>query len=308
MISISNWRMQMFNQGSTVFLLASKKNQLKVYRLNCDNTVKLLFIEVFNTSFKENYNECEEISFQLGYQLNEDEIWKIDNFNIPSEITYALENPDAIDLYSPADETGVTADGYYIKSIFMGEVVNDKHFIKFQRFEKSQILKRKKRTILYKNNMFIKNEDFCLNILDSLDAIYYNNTFNFVNYTNANKVLPLGEYYREATQEEVDNFKNLEMFTLSNALSFDKYASAHNVRGQIAKILDSDVLSQHTAHQLKDIATSYNINIEVQNNKIVIPTEKKDIKYFLTFLSEKIYKGPLSGKTLISSSTREKEE
>lgn len=190
----------------------------------------------------------------------------------------------------------------------MGEVVNDKHFIKFQRFEKSQILKRKKRTIIYKNNMFIKNEDFCLNILDALDAIYYDNTFKFINYTNANKVLPLGEYYREATQEEVDNFKTLEIFTLSSEASFDKYASAHNVRGQIAKILDSDVLSQHTAHQLKEIATSYNINIDIQDDKIVIPTEKKDIKYFLTFLSEKIYKGPLSGKTLISSSTREKEE
>ncbi len=298
----------MFNQGSTVFLLASKKNQFKVYRLNCDNTVKSLFIEVFNTSLKENINEYEEISFQLGYQLNEDEIWKIDNFNIPSEITYALENPDAIDLYSPADDTGITADGYYIKSIFMGEVVNDKNFIKFQRFEKSQILKRKKRAIIYKNNMFIKNEDFCLNILDALDAIYYDNTFKFINYTNANKVLPLGEYYREATQEEVDNFKTLEMFTLSNETSFDKYASAHNVRGQIAKILDSEVLSQHSAHQLKEIATSYNININIQDDKIVIPTEKKDIKYFLTFLSEKIYKGPLSGKTLISSSTREKEE
>ena len=53
----------MFNQGSTVFLLAAKKNEFKVYRLNCDNTVKSLFIEVFNTSLKENINEYEEISF-----------------------------------------------------------------------------------------------------------------------------------------------------------------------------------------------------------------------------------------------------
>ena len=98
------------------------------------------------------------------------------------------------------------------------------------------------------------------------------------------------------------------MFTLGNEASFDKYTSAHNVRGQIAKILDSEVLSNHNALQLKEIATSYNISIDIQNDKIVIPTEKKDIKYFLTFLSEKIYKGPLSGKTLISSSTREKEE
>lgn len=298
----------MFNQGDTVFLLTSKKKEFKVFKLNCDNTVKSLFVEVFNTSLKENISEYEEISFRLGYQLNEDEIWKIENFNIPTEIIFALENPDAIEEYFPADETGITADGYHIKNIFMGELVNDKLLIKFQRFEKSQVLKRKKPAIIYKNNMFVKNEDFSLSIPEALDAVYYDNIFKFNNYTNANKVLPLGEYYRVATQEEVDNFKTLEMFTVSDEESFDKYASAHNVRGQIAKILDSAVLSQHTAQQLKEIAISYDINIDVQNDKIIIPTEKKDIKYFLTFLSEKIYKGPLSGKTLISSSTREKEE
>ena len=89
---------------------------------------------------------------------------------------------------------------------------------------------------------------------------------------------------------------------------FDKYAAAHNVRGQIAKILDSKVLEEHSAEDLKQKAHEYAIEINVQNNKIIMPTTKKEIKYFLVFLSEKIYKGPLSGKTLISSSTREKEE
>lgn len=298
----------MFNQSNTIFLLTTKKNQYKIYRLNCDDTVKSLFVEVFNSSFKENITDYEEISFQLGYQLNEDEIWKIENFQIPNEIIYALENPDTLDAYSPIDEAGNTADGYYIKSIFMSEVINGNHLIKFQRFEKSQILKRKKPAIIYKNNMFVKNNDFCLSILDAPDAIFYDNVFTFINYTNANKVLPLGAYYREATQEEIDTFKETTLFSLSDEDAFDKYALAHNVRGQIAKILDSGVLSNHSATDLKNIATNYDIEINVVNNKVVIPKEKKDIKYFLTFLSEKIYKGPLSGKTLISSSTREKEE
>lgn len=308
MIFLSNWRKIMFNQSNTVFLLTTKKNQYKIYRLNCDNTVKSLFVEVFNSSFKENITDYEEIPFQLGYQLNEDEIWKIENFQIPDEIIYAIENPDTLDAYSPIDESGNTADGYTIKSIFMSELNNGKHLIKFQRFEKSQILKRKRPAIIFKNNMFVKNDDFCLNILEVPDAIFYDNVFKFINYTNANKVLPLGAYYREATQEEIDTFKESSLFSLSDEDAFDKYTLAHNVRGQIAKILDSEVLSKHSAVELKTIATNYDIEINVENDKIVIPKEKKDIKYFLTFLSEKIYKGPLSGKTLISSSTREKEE
>lgn len=308
MIFLSNWRKKMINQSSTVFLLTTKKNQYKIYRLNCDDVVKSLFVEVFNSSFKENINDYEEITFQLGYQLNEDEVWKIENFEIPDAIIYAIENPDTLDAYSPIDETGNTADGYMIKSIFMSEIINGKHLIKFQRFEKSQILKKKKPAIIFKGNMFVKNEDFCLSILDTPDAIFYDNVFKFINYTNANKVLPLGAYYREATQEEIDTFKESSLFSLSDEDAFDKFSLAHNVRGQIAKILDSKVLTQHSAAELKSIATNYDININIENDKIVIPKEKKDIKYFLTFLAEKIYKGPLSGKTLISSSTREKEE
>lgn len=42
--------------------------------------------------------------------------------------------------------------------------------------------------------------------------------------------------------------------------------------------------------------------------KVTIPKERERLKELLTFLSEKIYKGPLTGKTMISNSTRLKEE
>lgn len=298
----------MINETSSVFLLTSKKNQYKIYRLNCDGTVKSIFVNIFNSPLKDELVEYEEIRFQLGYELNNDEIWKIDNFNIPQEICSALEYPDTIDLYSPADKTGLTVDGYSIKCLFMGEIVENKPRIVFQRFEQSQIFKRKRPSIIYKNNIFTQNNDFCLNLLERPDAVYYDGTFKFINYTNANKVLPLGNYYREATQEEVDSFKAASTFAFEDESAFDKYAVAHNVRGQIAKILDSKVLEEHSAEDLKRKAHEYSIEINVQDNKIIMPTTKKEIKYFLVFLSEKIYKGPLSGKTLISSSTREKEE
>lgn len=116
----------MINEASAVFLLASKKNNYRVYRLNCDGAVKSIFINIFNTPLKDELIDYEEIRFQLGYELNHDEIWKIDNFVIPQEICSALEYPDTIDLYSPADKTGLTADGYAIKCLFMGEIIENK--------------------------------------------------------------------------------------------------------------------------------------------------------------------------------------
>ena len=79
------------------------------------------------------------------------------------------------------------------------------------------------------------------------------------------------------------------------------------MRTQIAKILDSKVLEQHDAKGLQSIASEFSINLRTNNNKIVIPKERESLKELLTFLSEKIYKGPLTGQTMISNSTRIKE-
>lgn len=141
----------------------------------------------------------------------------------------------------------------------------------------------------------------------SPDAIYYDNKLKFVNYTNANKIISLQEYYRIATQQEVDTFKESQLFEIESDKDFSKLTEGQQVRTQIAKILDGKVLERHDAKGLQSIASEFSINLRTNNNKIVIPKERESLKELLTFLLEKIYKGPLTGQTMISNSTRIKE-
>ena len=299
----------MFDINDSIYLLTKKKNSYKVYLLNCDREVQNMFALIFNKPLKPGLeNGYDEITFQVGYQLSNDEIWKIENFCLPDEIKKAIEHPDALEKYIPADAEGLTADGYLIKSIFMGKNINDKLFVAFQKFEKSQVLKRKKFAIVFSSDTFIKSNDFSLNIGEMPDAIFNNDSFKFINYSSANKILPLQEYYRIATQKEVDEFANNSIFELESSDDFAKLTEGQQTRSQIAKILDSKVLEKHDAQSLKNIANEFNIEINVNNNKVTIPKGRERLKELLTFLSEKIYKGPLTGKTMISNSTRLKEE
>lgn len=299
----------MFDLNDSIYLLTKKKNSYKVYLLSCDREVQNMFALIFNKPLKPGLeNGYDEITFQVGYQLSNDEIWKIENFCLPDEIKKAIEHPDTLEKYVPADNEGLTADGYLIKSIFMGKYVNDKLFVAFQKFEKSQVLKRKKYAIVFSSDTFIKSNDFSLNIGEIPDAIFNDDCFKFINYSNANKILPLQEYYRIATQKEIDEFANNDIFELESSDDFVKLTEGQQTRSQIAKILDSKVLEKHDAQSLKNIANQFNIKINVNNNKVTIPKERERLKELLTFLSEKIYKGPLTGKTMISNSTRLKEE
>ena len=69
-------------------------------------------------------------------------------------------------------------------------------------------------------------------------------------------------------------------------------------------INDSDVLAKYKAAEIKRLADDAGIKIEVENEKIVIPNDKEQIKAILGFLDEEAYKGPFSQNTFLANSKR----
>lgn len=298
----------MFNNNDSIYLMTVKKNDYKIFLLNCNKEVQSLIANVFNSPLKDGIeNGYDEIKFQVGYQLENDEVWIIENFDIPKEIIDAIENPDTLSNYVPADINGLTTDGYAIKAIFMGKKIENQYHIAFQRFEKSQMLRKSNLSFIFSNDRFVIAKEFCFNINETIDVIYSNNKFKFVNYTNANKVFSLKDYYRIATQNEVDQFKNKAIFEIESESDFTKLTDGVQVRTQIAKILDSGVLDAHNTTSLQNIASTMGISLKIKGDKLQIPKDRKEMKELLVFLSEKMYNGPLTGQTMISSSTRVKE-
>jgi hypothetical protein len=76
------------------------------------------------------------------------------------------------------------------------------------------------------------------------------------------------------------------------------------IRRKIASINDSGVLKTHTAVKIKKLAQNCGLNLEVENKRIIIPTDKKKLKEILGFLDEEVYKGAFSEVTYITNSKR----
>lgn len=76
------------------------------------------------------------------------------------------------------------------------------------------------------------------------------------------------------------------------------------IRRKIAMINDSDVLINYKALEIKNLAKDAGITIVVENEKVVIPNDKEQIKVILGFLDEEAYKGPFSQNTFLANSKR----
>lgn len=77
------------------------------------------------------------------------------------------------------------------------------------------------------------------------------------------------------------------------------------VRRKIALINDSGVLNKYKAKDIKKLAKKHsNIDLKVEDEKIVFPTDANEIKILLSFLDEEAYLGPFSKETFLSTSKR----
>lgn len=136
-----------------------------------------------------------------------------------------------------------------------------------------------------------------------MDCYYTEGELQFSSFFFARQIFDLSEYYRSATDREV------QAFTTSDKLSFEdteNFKNAANtwIRRKIAMINDSEVLVNYKASEIKKLARDAGITLVVENKKIVIPNDKEQIKVILGFLDEEAYKGPFSQNTFLANSKR----
>ena len=64
-------------------------------------------------------------------------------------------------------------------------------------------------------------------------------------------------------------------------------------------------MTRYSVNEIQNIARNHsNIDIVVEDNKIVMPENKEDLKILLSFLDEGSWKGAFSNETYISTSKR----
>ena len=131
----------------------------------------------------------------------------------------------------------------------------------------------------------------------------------FRSFYNVDKFLPLSEYFRPASEEEIREILSHELFDPEN-LEESATNPSQLFRTKFALLKRSNVLDKFTAREIENRAKGFGVPIQLSedNEKIVFPSKKSDALKLLRFLNEEFFRGAVTGIPYITNSKRKMDQ
>ena len=245
------------------------------------------------------------IAFTGSYNVDEGEIFTIDDYTLPPAIGQAIGNPLTCPVLDLKTET------HRIKALFSGTWTTNNKAVNFQVFDAGKLLKRGI-TLIGSGDTYKKLEEPGLMLQDKLTAHFHNGTLSFSSYHNTKRFLDLAEYYCEATDTDLDAFADTELFAFEDEATFKDHADSI-IRKKIALLQKNQVLKDITVADIQTVANNFNaelpeehhISITVnEDGKLLIPDDKKQLKELIRFLDEDYVTAPLTKRKCLTNSKK----
>ena len=180
-----------------------------------------------------------------------------------------------------------------------------------QGFEKRRVISSKKGflSIFHSKNTFVKFDGSGLTLDNKLTAILKNKKLKFSSFHFIRQIFDMSAYYKEATDQDIIAFSKLDTLETNDQNAFINACDTW-VRNKIGLIQQSGILEKSTVQQIASVAKQFNIDIRISGSddesdrKIILPSDRAELKKLLRFLDEDYYKSPLTENMFISNSKR----
>jgi len=245
------------------------------------------------------------IAFTGSYNVDEGEIFTIADYPLPPAIGQPIGNPLTCPVLNLNTET------HRIKALFGGTWTAANKTVNFQVFDAGKLLKRGF-TLIGSGDTYKKLEEPGLMLQDKLTAHFHNGTLYFSSYHNTKRFLDLADYYREATDTDLDDFAATDLFAFEDEASFKEQADSI-IRKKIALLQKNEVLKDITVTDIQTVANNFNAELPEEHHitiivnddgKLVIPEDKKQLKELIRFLDEDYVTAPLTKRKCLTNSKR----
>jgi hypothetical protein len=247
----------------------------------------------------------QSIAFTGSYNVDEGEIFTIADYPMPQVIGQAIGNP----LTCPVLD--LNAETPRIKALFSGTWTTANKIVNFQVFDAGKLLKRGF-TLIGSGDTYKKLEEPGLILQDKLTAHFHNGTLYFSSYHNTKRFLDLTDYYREATDTDLDDFAATDLFAFEDETSFKEQADSI-IRKKIALLQKNEVLKDLAVADIQTVANNFNAELPKEHHitimvnddgKLVIPEDKKQLKELIRFLDEDYVTAPLTKRKCLTNSKK----
>lgn len=243
------------------------------------------------------------ITFTGSYNVDAGEIFTLADYPLPPVIGQAISNP----LTCPA--LNLNTETHRIKALFSGSWSAASKTVNFQVFDAGKLLKRGF-TLIGSGDTYKKLEEPGLMLQDKLTAHFHNGILYFTSYHNTKRFLDLADYYREATDTDLDEFAATDIFAFEDQASFKAQADSI-IRKKIALLQKNEVLKNLTVTDIQIVAKNFNAELPQEHHiaitvnddgDLVIPKDKKQLKELIRFLDEDYVTAPLSKRKCLTNS------
>ena len=291
---------------NSVFILDSKWN---VYNLRVLNEILDELSVNFQKSIDEFYSDSyRHITYRPDYKPDDDELSEIENFNISSNIIDAIKNPASAQDFDVNEIQNID-----IRCIFLGKILSKTQtIIIFKRFYKNFIITRERKNfvdlILGDRNTYRHFDNTILSIPSDADAVYDGSKLIFKSFKITNEMLGLSQYYREASDGNINHF----ITSNQNCMKFENYESKYittKIRKLIAIIIDDEIMNKYSVQEILDCANKQGITIETVDckgvKKIKVDLAQKDSTLVcFNFLAQNTFKTTFSQELQVTNSRR----
>jgi hypothetical protein len=239
------------------------------------------------------------IPFDGRYIPDEGELLVIEDFPDVDGLREAVANPLNIEVFDPAQHS---LDS--VKALFTSRNAGGAERVLIQCFERRRLIANKGIAMFFSGDTFRKMSDAGLTLDTKLLAVLDGASLKFQSFHFLRRVFDLTDHYNEATNEEVTAFATHAKMSVEDLPGFLASAS-QLVRKKIALIQQSGVLDNFTPEQI--LASAQALNVPIATNadgRIILPTNKTDLRRVLRFLDEDYYESALSQTRYVSNSKR----
>lgn len=289
------------NAISNLFALLDDE-ETPIRRIPLTNQFQQELGAFFSKQQQEFITDKQTIAFTGSYNVDLGEIFQIENYPLPGVISNSLRNP----LNNPV--LNLNTETHRIKALFTGSWTDQDQKVSFQVFDTGKLLS-KGWTLIGSGDTYKKLEEPGLVLQEKLTAHYSEGSLLFVSYHNTKRFLDLSEYYAAATEADLDTFAENELFEFEDQDTFKGNADSI-VRKKIALLQKNNVLDNLSINDIETVANDLNqnvaeehkINISINNGKLVIPKDKKQLKELIRFLDEDYVTAPLTKRRCLTNS------
>jgi len=281
--------------------IVKQRHETRLLRIPLHQALQDELAASWTDQYKAFVDEVDEIDFNAGYQAEAHERFRLQDFELPNWI--ASKNSQSVaDLDAISNEDALLD---VTKGIAAFARTDGAEIILFQNFSRSHVI-RPGRFLFLQNDTYESTQRAGLTLDNKLSAVYRpdDEALLFHNFRVVNTFLPLSDFYEEASEQEVRDVLGHDLLQPE-----DEDALAINAnqwfRKRFAMLRDSGVLDNYTAEQIRDHSEGYEVDVHIDDGKIVFPAGKREAKRLLQFLNEEIFRGAITETLYETNSKRE---